>query len=96
MFTNLLKEEWGENIDESLEIQSSNDCDVEDHFDEDDQDNNYDCPYQFDFSSPELMVNVPLIKFMSDRLFNRNVIEYLRNNHDRSQNEIEHDINPNI
>ena len=39
------------------------------------------------------MVSVPLIKFMSDPLLNRNVIEYLRNNHDRSQNEIEHDIN---
>ena len=29
---------------------------------------------------------------MSDPLINRNVVEYLRNNHDRSQNEIENDI----
>ena len=97
MFTDLLKKKWGENIDEPTYPQSRNDCDVEDQFDEDDQDNDdhasNDCPYQFDFSSPELMVSVPLIKFKSESLINRNVTKYLRNNHDRSQKEIEHGIN---
>ena len=87
----------GENIDEPSEPQSSNDCDVEDQFDEDDQDHDddisNDCPYQFNFSSPEIMVSVPVIKFMSDPSINRNVTEYLRNNHDRPQDEIEYDIN---
>ena len=81
-------------IDEPSKPQSSNDCDVEDHFDEYDHDNDNEitnaCPYQFDFSSPKPMVSVPLIKFMSESLINRNVREYLGNNHDRSQNEIEH------
>ena len=70
MFTDLLKKEWGENIDEPSEPQSRNDCDVEDQFDEDEQDKNddisNDCPYQIDFSSPELMVSVHVIKFMSE------------------------------
>ena len=39
------------------------------------------------------MVSVPVIKFMREPSINRNVTEYLRNNHDRPQNEIEHDIN---
>ena len=62
MFTDLLKKERGENIDEPSEPQSSNDCNVDDQFDEDDQDHDDDisngCPYQFDFSSPKLMVSV--------------------------------------
>ena len=37
MFTNLLRKEWGESIDES--IHPNNDCVVEDQSDEDDQDN---------------------------------------------------------
>ena len=39
------------------------------------------------------MVSVLVIKFMSEPSINRNVTKYLRNNHDRPQNEIEHDIN---
>ena len=39
------------------------------------------------------MVSVPVINFMSESLINRNVREYLGNNHDRSQNEIEYDGN---
>ena len=97
MFTDLLKNEWCENIDEPSEPQSSNDCDVEDKFDEDDRDYDddisSDCPYQFDFSSPELMVSVLVSKFMSESSINRNVTEYLRSNHNRSRNEIEHGIN---
>ena len=42
MFTNLLKKEWGENIEEPSELQSSNDCDVEDQFDEDNHDHDDD------------------------------------------------------
>ena len=42
MFTDLLKKERGENIDKPSEPHSSNDCDVEDHFDENDQDNDND------------------------------------------------------
>ena len=77
MFIDLFKKERGENIDESLELQSTNDCDVEDHFDEDDQDNDdeitNDCLYQFDFSSLEPVVSVPLINFMNETSINRNV-----------------------
>ena len=83
-------------IDEPSEPQSSNDCDVEDQFDEDNQDHDddisNDCPYQFDFSSLELLVSVPVIKFMSEPLINKIFTQYLRNNHNRSKNEIEHDI----
>ena len=39
------------------------------------------------------MVSMPLIKLMSEPSINRNLTKYLRNNHDKSQNEIEHDIN---
>ena len=55
MFTKLLREEWGKNIDES--IQPNNDCVFEAQSNKHDQDNHseitYDFPYQIDSSSPD-------------------------------------------
>ena len=62
MFTDLLRKEWGESIDES--IHPNNDCVVEDQSDEDDQDNHNeitdDFPHQIDSSSPDRTVDMPL------------------------------------
>ena len=62
MFTDLLREEWGKNIDKSIE--PNNDCVVEDKSNKDDQDNHNeisgDFPYQIDSSSPEPTMNMPL------------------------------------
>ena len=53
MFTELLRKEWGKNVDESM--QPNNDCLVEDQSDEDDQDNHseitHDLLYRIDSSS---------------------------------------------
>ena len=62
MLTKLLREEWGKNIDES--IQPNNDCVVEDQSDKDDQDKHNEItdyfPYQIDSSSPDPTVDMPL------------------------------------
>ena len=61
MFTELLKDEWGDNIEESTKEPSSDGCVVEDQFDEDNQvdvdETTNDCPYQVDFSSPKPVTN---------------------------------------
>ena len=62
MFTNLLRKEWGESIDES--IHPNNDCVVEDQSDKDNQDNHNeitdDIPHQTDPSSLDPIVDMPL------------------------------------
>ena len=62
MFTKLLREEWGKNIDESM--QPNNDFIVEDQSDKDDEDNHNeitnDFPFQIDSSSPDPTVDIPL------------------------------------
>ena len=62
MFTDLLRKEWGESIDES--IHPNNDFVVEDQSDKDNQDNHNeitdDIPHQTDSSSPDPTVNMPL------------------------------------
>ena len=62
MFTKLLREEWGKNIDKSIE--PNNDCVVEDKSNKDDQDNHNEITQDFlcqiDFSYPKPTVNVPL------------------------------------
>ena len=60
MFTDLIIEEWGVDIKQSIEEQLGDDCVNEDQFDANDQENNDeiidDCPSGFDFSSPEPMM----------------------------------------
>ena len=62
MFTDLLREEWGKNIDKS--IHPNNDCVVEDQADKDDQDNHNkitdNFSYPIDSSSLDLALSVLL------------------------------------
>ena len=62
MFTDLLRKEWGESIDES--IHPNNDCVVEDQSDKDNQHNHNeitdDILHQPDSSSPDPIVDMPL------------------------------------
>ena len=64
MFTDLLIEEWGVDIKQSIEEQLGDDCVNGDQFDEDDQESNEeiieDCCSEFDFSSPDPTVDMPL------------------------------------
>ena len=66
MFTKLLREEWGKNIE------PNNYCVFEDQADKDDQHNHNeitdDSPYQIDYSSPEPTMNMP----MNDPLMQEN------------------------
>ena len=64
MFTDLLIEEWGVGIKQSIKEELGDDCVNENQFDEDNQGSNdeiaNDCPSGFDFSSLEQTVDMPL------------------------------------
>ena len=76
MFIDLLREEWGKHIDES--IQSDNDGVVEEQSDKDEKDNHYeitdDFPHQIGSSSPEPTMNTPLNDHSIQENYNEEIL----------------------